>query len=185
LTCLSGYFVFLHYFYLAFLTYFLMYLDVKVCDLLWFLYVFTIINVDFDATGQLLIIYSAFVNTSEKMGIQRSSASALYRLKKDCDPVRMEFLYNILPIKLVRLIKMCLNETYSRVRVGNHLFDVFPIRNGLKQGDALSQLCFNFALEYAMVRFQVNQDGLKLNGTHQLLVYANFVNMLGGSVHTI
>jgi len=43
-------------------------------------------------------------------------------------------------MKLVRLINMCLNETFSRVRVGKHLFDVFPISNGLKQVDALSPL---------------------------------------------
>ena len=77
---------------------------------------------------------------------------------------------------------MCLTEKYSRVRVGNNLSDRFPIRNGLKLGDALSPLLFNFALEYAIRRIQINQDGLKLNGTHQLLAYAN---MLGGSVHTI
>jgi len=62
---------------------------------------------------------------------------------------------------------------------------VFHIRNGLKQGDALSPLFFNFVLEYAIRRVQVNQDGLKLNGTHRLLVYADDVNILGGSVHTI
>ena len=43
---------------------------------------------------------------------------------------------------------------------------------------------FNFVLEYAIRRSQVNQDGLKLNGKHQLLVYAD-VNVLGGSVHTV
>jgi len=45
-------------------------------------------------------------------------------------------------------------------------------------------LC-NFALEYAIRRVQVNQDGLKLNGTHQLLAYADDVNILAGSMHTL
>jgi len=53
-------------------------------------------------------------------------------------------------MKLVRLIKMCLNATYSRVRAGKLLSDMFPIRNGLKQRDALSPLFCNFALEYAI-----------------------------------
>jgi len=63
---------------------------------------------------------------------------------------------------------MCLNKTYSRFRVGKHFSDMFPIRNGLKQGDALSPLLFNFTLNYAIRRVQVNQDGVKLIGTHQV-----------------
>jgi len=63
--------------------------------------------------------------------------------------------------------------------------DRFPIRNGLKQGDAVSPMFFNFALEYAIRRVQVNRDGLKLNGTHQLLAYADDVNILVGSIHTL
>ena len=74
---------------------------------------------------------------------------------------------------------------YIRVPVGKNLSDMFPTRNGLKQGDALSPLLFNVALEYAIKRVQVNQDGLKLNGTHQVLAYANDVDILGGSVHAV
>jgi hypothetical protein len=79
--------------------------------------------------------------------------------KKAYDSVRREILYNILngfgiPVKLVRLIKMCLNETYSKVRIGKHLSGVFPVQNGLKQGDALSPLFFSFALEYAIRKVQ-------------------------------
>ena len=64
-------------------------------------------------------------------------------LRKDYDSVRREVLYNILiefgiPMKLVRIIKMCLSETCSRVRVFKHLSDIFPVNNGLKQGDALT-----------------------------------------------
>jgi len=62
---------------------------------------------------------------------------------------------------------------------------MFPIRNGLKQGDALSPLLFNFALDCLIRRVQVNQDGLKLSGTQQLLAYADDVNILGGSVDTV
>jgi hypothetical protein len=59
------------------------------------------------------------------------------------------------------------------------LSDNFPIQNGLKQADALISLLFIFVLEYAITKVQKNQVGQKLNGTHQLLAYADDVNLLG------
>jgi hypothetical protein len=65
------------------------------------------------------------------------------------------------------------------------LSDSFPIQNGLKQGDVLSPLLFNFAVEYAIRKVQDNHVGLKLNGTHQLLAYTDDVSQLVVNIHTI
>jgi hypothetical protein len=77
--------------------------------------------------------------------------------KKAFDSIRREVLYNILiefeiPRILVGLIKMCLNEIYSRVHIGKDLSDKFTVQNGLQQGYALLPLLFSFALEYAIKR---------------------------------
>ena len=110
--------------------------------------------------------------------------------KKACDSVGKEVLYNIfiefdIPMKLKRLIKMCVNETYSRVWVGNSCLTCFLLRMVWNKGILYSQLLFNFALECTIMKAQVNQGGLKLNGIYQLLVYADDVNILGGCVPTI
>jgi len=93
--------------------------------------------------------------------------------KKAHDSFRREVLYNSLiefgvPMKLVRQTKMYLNETYRTVREGKHFTDMFLIKNFFFLRRYLSPWFFNFALGYAIRRFQINQDGLKLNGTHQL-----------------
>ena len=140
------------------------------------------------ATVRLLIIYSSFVKYwKKKWEINEAVLHLFIDFKKAYNSFRRDVLYNILiefgiPKNLVRLVKMCSTETYSRVRVGKNLSDWFLIRNGLKHGDALSPLLFNFSFEYAVRRVQVNQDGLKLNGTHQFPAYADDVNVLGGIV---
>jgi len=73
-------------------------------------------------------------------------------------------LYNILiesdiPMKLMEIIKMCLNETCSRVRAGKNLSDIYPIKNSLRKSDTSRPMHFTVALEYAVSRVQERQDG--------------------------
>ena len=88
-------------------------------------------------------------------------------------------------MKLVRQIKMCLKETYSRIQVSRRLFDNLPIKKGLKEADGSSQLLFKFTLEYAIRSVQANQIGFILNSSRHTLVYAGDINILGESIHTV
>jgi hypothetical protein len=106
--------------------------------------------VGFDVTDKLRIRFFHSSGAGEKMGVYQ-----LVDFKKAYDSVSREILCNILievglPMKLVRLIKMCLNKVYSKVCIGKHLSDNFPIQNSLKQGYVLSPLLLNSALEYAV-----------------------------------
>jgi hypothetical protein len=80
---------------------------------------------------------------------------------------------------------MCLNETNNEAHICKHLSDTFFIQNGLQQEVALSPLFFNLPLEYAIWKVQENQKGLKLNGTHQFLLFPHHVNLIGKNINAI
>jgi hypothetical protein len=67
-----------------------------------------------------------------------------------------------IPMNLVKLIARRLNQTNRSVRVIKHLSDMFPIRNGLRQGEVLSALLYNFVLKYAIRMVQVNLGWLEI-----------------------
>jgi hypothetical protein len=115
-----------------------------------------IINVGSIITDLLWIRFSTSGRYWRKKWEYNGTVHQLFiDFKKAYDSVKREVLYIILlefdiPKKLVRLTKMCLNETYSKVHTNKLLSDKFPIQNGLKQRDALLSSLFNFALEYAI-----------------------------------
>jgi Reverse transcriptase (RNA-dependent DNA polymerase). len=85
------------------------------------------------------------------------------------------------PKKLVGLIKTSLDDTQSKVRIGNYLSSSFPINNILKKGDCLSPLLFNYALECA-IRKESAVDSAGYDGTHQAMAYGDAVDLIGNAI---
>jgi hypothetical protein len=108
------------------------------------------------------------------------SASLSTDFEKSCDSVAMEVLVEFgISMKLASVIKMCSNETYKKGHTYKNLSEIFPIQNGLKLGDASLPLLFHFAIRTV----QENREGLRLNGTHQFLLYADDINLLGDKIN--
>jgi hypothetical protein len=120
-----------------------------------------IISVGFDVKNQLLIIFFALVRYCRKNGstMRQYIRYVFIDFKKAYDSVMREVLYNILTefevlVKLVRLIKMCSNETYIKACTDKYLSGAPTIQNGLKQGDALSSLLFSIPLNTTLGRYK-------------------------------
>jgi len=124
------------------------------------------------------------------LGLKQELSTAVYQLftdfKKAYNLVRKGVLCNIvselgIPVKLIRLIKMHLSEPCNKVRIGQCSSAKFRIQNCLKQEDALWSLLFNFASESVIRAVLVNQQRLKSNETHQLLIFTDSFNTLGSN----
>jgi hypothetical protein len=70
-------------------------------------------------------------------------------------------------------------EACSKIHIGKHLSDTFPIQNGLKHGEALSPFIFNFPLQYAVRKVQEKPGGAKIEWGKSATVYADRVNLMG------
>lgn len=105
---------------------------------------------------------------------------------KAYDSIDRETLYHILtsyqvPKKLVRMIKIATGTSRMRVRAGGGLTDEFEVVTGLKQGDALSPVLFNLALEHIIRKVLLIDGGVELNGKHKIVGYADDLAILGQS----
>jgi len=107
--------------------------------------------------------------------------------KKAYDSIHRESLYNIMykfgfPKKLIALTKMCMENTKYRVRTQNVTSETFTVKTRLKQGDALSPILLNRALEKVIRVLQVNEGGLLIGQNKiQILGFAD-LDIIGDSL---
>lgn len=86
-----------------------------------------------------------------------------------------------IPQKLIRMTKACICDSRSRVRVGDMVSDIFDINNGLRQGDALSPLLFNVALEKATRAAELVVEMYTQRGPQLILAFADDIDIVGTS----
>jgi hypothetical protein len=134
--------------------------------------------VEFDATGQLLILYFAIVDYLKIWEYNEAVHHTYIDYKKAYNSAREKVLCNVLiefgmPTNVLIMIKIYLNKTWNRVRLEIHLSVMFCIKNSLKPRNVLLLWLFSVAVEYAIKKVQASEETLNLNGTAYFLVYAD------------
>ena len=87
-----------------------------------------------------------------------------------------------IPKKLIKLTSICVNGSRSRVKVGEILSDSFEVSGGLKQGDSLSPMLFNIALEKAIRAAELTTEVFGIDGPRVLLAFADDIDVVGNTV---
>lgn len=106
--------------------------------------------------------------------------------QKAYDSIKRNQLYEVMkkleiPRKLIRLTKVTLEKTKTKIKFNNHMSDYFETNTGLKQGDPLSTTLFNLMLEYIIRESGINRAGSLKTKTTTLLAYADDVTILSTS----
>ncbi|XP_048481716.1 uncharacterized protein LOC125489586 [Plutella xylostella] len=126
----------------------------------------------------------------KKWEYAQSIHSLFVDFTKAYDSIDREALFTILrnfkiPAKIVSMVEVATKESRMKVRVGGELTDEFAVVTGLKQGDALSPMLFNLALEHVLRGVLELDFGLQLNGKHKVVGYADDLAVLGKTAEEV
>lgn len=149
-----------------------------------------------DIVGEYQCIFKKGKSTTDHIYTLRQLMEKYYEYNKDLlmlfvdfeqanNSINREQLWTSLrnfgiPNKLVNLIQMCNEQTCCRVRFLGELSSIFECKNGLRQGDALSPVLFNLALE-KVVSDTSDLKEMVIIGSYTLLAYADDIILLGES----
>jgi len=85
-----------------------------------------------------------------------------------------------IPTKLINICKTCVQNTKSAVRIEGTFLSFFENKTGLKQGDPLSTILFNLALQKVIQSIKMVPSGIKIGkGQFNVLAHADDIAIIG------